>query len=120
VHLPGAVLVPFDRPKRLWLRNLKDVDLFIGKKLFRNTVTGLDQGGFPGIEGRLAARHGMYKIPQVTGVDAGVTALVDDLEDIIPPDDGECHMQPTRTPSSGDRHLRRGIWTLIAGDGNGF
>src|SRR5580700_4430242 len=116
MHLPRPVFIPLHATQRLGLRHLEDKKLILAQLLFRDPVPGLDQRRLSGIIGNPTARHGLNELPQIAGIDAGVAALIDDLEDIIAPDQRQRNMKSTRSPAPRDRHLRRRIRHLVTRD----
>ena len=57
---------------------------------------------------------------QVLGVDAGVVALVDDLDHVAGAEERQRDLQAAGAPAAGDRQLARAEGHLVAGDGDGL
>jgi len=111
-------LARLEAAQRLGRGHLQHEHLVGAQGTFGNPVARLDERGVLGGVGHLHVGGVGHKLLDVHGVHAVVRALVDHLEHVAAPDDGQRDLQAARAPAAADGHLAGGEGHLVAGDGN--
>ena len=100
------------RPQGLRDGHLEDQRLVRPQALLRDAVSRLDDRGLRRLGRRLQASSLLHQAAQVLRVDAGVIALVDDLDDVAGPisDSVTCSPPVPQPRAIGNSREPKGTW----------